>query len=729
LTDEELSLIEDALDRAPNDLELAMFSVMWSEHCSYKSSRVHLGRLPTEGPQVLVGPGENAGVIDVGDGVAIALRIESHNHPSFIEPYQGAATGVGGILRDIFTMGARPIALMDPLFIGPLDDARSRYVLDGVVRGVAGYGNSVGVPTVGGQIAFDATYRTNPLVNVFCLGVLPIDRLVLGQASGVGNLAVLLGSRTGRDGIGGVSVLASAGFSADATEGAAKRPSVQVGDPYEEKRLIEACLELLDRNLVVGIQDLGGAGITCATSETASRAGLGMDVDVDAILRREPEMTPIEVMTSESQERMLAIVEPAALGVVEEVCRRWEVESSVIGVVRDAEGDGGGRLRIRHGFDGPVLADLPARSLAEDAPKYRRPLEPPAHRRPPAGTARRPVDAADALSAMLVDPTWISEQYDHQLFLNTVFGPGEADAALLRLNAPGVPATSKAIGISSDGNPRWCAIDPRRGTAATVAESALNVACVGATPVGVVNCLNFGNPEHPVVMWQLSEAVDGMTEACLALGLPVVGGNVSLYNESDGVDIDPTPVVATVGVLDRIVRRPPALRWRDGDAIVLVGPSSSDLSGAAYGEGRWADRLFDLDLDLHARLVATVADLVAAEATEDPPGLVRAIHDVSDGGLALCLAEMAIASGIGATIDEETIESLFSEAPSRVVIGTDRPEELIARCAAANLPARAIGRSCGDRLVVEAILDVGVGDLRDQRARRIPDALGELVGE
>jgi phosphoribosylformylglycinamidine synthase len=330
---------------------------------------------------------------------------------------------------------------------------------------------------------------------------------------------------------------------------------------------------------------------------------------------------------------------------------------------------------------------------------------------------------------MLVDPTWISEQYDHQLFLNTVFGPGEADAALLRLNAPGVPATSKAIGISSDGNPRWCAIDPRRGTAATVAESALNVACVGATPVGVVNCLNFGNPEHPVVMWQLSEAVDGMTEACLALGLPVVGGNVSLYNESDGVDIDPTPVVATVGVLDRIVRRPPALRWHDGDAVVLVGPSSSDLSGAAYGEGRWADRLFDLDLDLHARLVATVADLVAAEATEDPPGLVRAIHDVSDGGLSLCLAEMAIASGIGATIDEATLESLFSEAPSRVVIGTDRPEELIARCAAANLPARAIGRSRGDRLVVGAILDVGVGDLRDQRARRIPDALGELVGE
>ena len=447
LSDDELGMIEAVLDRAPNDLELAMYSVMWSEHCSYKSSRVHLARLPTEGPAVLVGPGENAGVIDVGDGVAIALRIESHNHPSFIEPFQGAATGVGGILRDIFTMGARPIALMDPLFIGPLDDPHSRYILDGVVRGIAGYGNSVGVPTVGGQITFDRTYRTNPLVNVFCLGVLPIERLVLGQASGVGNLAILLGSRTGRDGIGGVSVLASAGFSEEGAGGEAKRPSVQVGDPYEEKRLIEACLELLDRDLVVGIQDLGGAGITCATCETASRAGLGMDIDVDAIPRREPGMVPIEVMTSESQERMLAIVEPSAQAMVEEVCRRWEVEATAIGVVRDADADGSGKLRIRAGLDGPILADIPARSLADDAPKYHRPLAPPPAR-PDRSDLALPADGNRALLALLLDPGWISDQYDHQLFLNTVFGPGEADAALLRLGAPGRSADAARRSVS-----------------------------------------------------------------------------------------------------------------------------------------------------------------------------------------------------------------------------------------------------------------------------------------
>jgi len=727
LTDDELQMIEDVIGRAPNDLELAMYSVMWSEHCSYKSSRVHLGRLPTEGPAVLVGPGENAGVIDVGDGVAIALRIESHNHPSFIEPFQGAATGVGGILRDIFTMGARPIAVMDPLFIGPLDDPRSRYVLDGVVRGIAGYGNSVGVPTVGGQITFDPCYRTNPLVNVFCLGVLPIDRLVLGQASGVGNLAILLGSRTGRDGIGGVSVLASAGFAGDADGGESKRPSVQVGDPYEEKRLIEACLELLDRDLVVGIQDLGGAGITCATCETASRAGLGMDVDVDAIPRREPGMVPIEVMTSESQERMLAIVEPGAREAVEEVCRRWEVEAAVIGIVRAADEDGIGRLRVRSGFDGPVLADVPARSLAEEAPKYNRPMAPPVPREAKA-EAELPADGTEALLAMLMDASWISEQYDHQLFLNTVLGPGEGDAALLRLTAPGVPSTDKALGISVDGNPRWCAIDPRQGTAATVAESALNVACVGATPAAVVNCLNFGNPEHPVVMWQLSEAVDGMREACLALGLPVIGGNVSLYNESDGVDIDPTPVIAVVGVLDEVRRRPPAFEWHEGDSLVLVGPMSEELTGSAYGRGHVdvPAGLPTLDLDLHGKLVRLVAGIVAAEAAAAPPGLVRAIHDVSDGGLALCLAELAIASGIGCALDGGTAASTFSEAPSRVIIGTPRPAELIALAHGAGVPAVVVGHVGGDRVVIPGVIDVTVADLAYARTTRIPRALGEI---
>ncbi|MGI8492208.1 MAG: phosphoribosylformylglycinamidine synthase subunit PurL, partial [Acidimicrobiales bacterium] len=550
LSDDEAESITSLLGRPPNHLELAMYSVMWSEHCSYKSSRVHLARLPTEGEGVLVGPGENAGVVDAGGGIAIALRIESHNHPSAIEPYQGAATGVGGILRDIFTMGARPVALMDPLRFGPVTDARSRWIAAGVVAGISGYGNSVGVPTVGGEVVFDDCYADNPLVNVLCAGLLPVDRLVLGRASGVGNLAVLLGSATGRDGIGGVSVLASAGFGDDAGAEEAKRPNVQVGDPFEEKRLIEACLQLLDEKLVVGIQDLGGAGLTCATSETASRGRVGMDVDVNAVPRREPGIQPWEVMTSESQERMLAIVTPEDVDRVLEVCRRWEVRAAVIGRVT-----GTGQLRILDGLDGEVLADVPAATLHDDAPLYHRPMSPPAdleqRRDDDPGRLAAPEDCGADLLSLLVDPSWVYNQYDHQLFLNTVVAPG-ADAALLRLSAPGArgdrgPGEAlRAMALSTDGNSRWCALDPKAGTAMVVAEGALNVACVGARPAAIVNCLNFGNPEHPEVMWQLSEAIDGMSEACLALGIPVIGGNVSLYNESRGRDIDPTPVVGTL---------------------------------------------------------------------------------------------------------------------------------------------------------------------------------------
>ncbi|HEX4540664.1 MAG TPA: phosphoribosylformylglycinamidine synthase subunit PurL, partial [Acidimicrobiales bacterium] len=558
LTDEEAAEIQSILGHPPNHLELAMFAVMWSEHCSYKSSRLHLRRLPSEGPGVLVGPGENAGVIDAGDGIAVAVRIESHNHPSAIEPYQGAATGVGGILRDVFTMGARPIAVMDSLRFGPLDDARNRWLLEGVVSGISGYGNSVGVPTVGGEVAFDPCYSGNPLVNVLCLGVMPVGRLVRGRASGVGNLAVLLGSSTGRDGIGGVSVLASAGFgdAAAATDGGdgtaaggrapsangseSLRPSVQVGDPFEEKRLLEACLELLDARLVVGIQDLGGAGLTCACSETAARGGTGMDIDVSAVPRREPAMEPYEVMTSESQERMLAIVTPADLARLLEVCARWEVSAAVVGRVTS-----GGRVRVLDGWDGPVLADVPAVALADEAPVYDRPRRAPAppagisldepDAAPPAGPRGRPEerDCGADLLALVGDVSWVYEQYDHQLFLNTVEGPG-GDAAVLRLKAPGLPATRRGLALSTDGNSRWCRVDPRQGAAMTVAESALNVACAGARPVAVVDCLNFGNPEHPEVMWQLSEVVDGLAEACRALGLPIVGGNVSLYNESQG---------------------------------------------------------------------------------------------------------------------------------------------------------------------------------------------------
>jgi phosphoribosylformylglycinamidine synthase len=740
LTDVEAADIEAILGRPPNHLELAMYAVMWSEHCSYKSSRVHLKRLPTEGEGVLVGPGENAGVVDVGDGIAAAIRIESHNHPSFVEPSQGAATGVGGILRDIFTMGARPIAVMDPLRFGPLDDARSRWVAEGVVSGISSYGNSVGVPTVGGEVVFDPCYRGNPLVNVLCLGILPRERLVLARASGEGNLAVLLGSATGRDGIGGVSVLASAGF-ADADSD--KRPSVQVGDPFEEKRLIEACLALLDAGLVVGIQDLGGAGLTCATSETASRGGVGMDVDVSAVPRRERGMEPFEVMTSESQERMLAIVTPEGLDEVLRLCRRWEVTATVIGRVTSAPtGDGvsgdrrrGGRLRILDGFDGPVLADVPAASLDEDAPLYDRRLTEPADRaaRLADDPGAPPPDACgEALLGLLCDTSWVWRQYDHQLFLNTVEGPG-GDAALLRLKHPttGVD-TGRGLALTTDGNHRWCALDPRQGTAMTVAESVLNLACIGARPVAVVNCLNFGNPEHPEVMWQLSEAVDGMAEACRALGLPVVGGNVSLYNETAGVDIDPTPVIGLLGLVDRLDRRPPGVGLVDGHHLLLLGPAEPDgaaptLAGSAWAwaEGRTGGTLPPLDLAAHTRVADVIRHLVAA-------GDVGGVHDVSSGGVGVALAEMAVRSGVGFRVSGvDDGATLFSEAPSRVVLAVapDRVGDVRAAADAGHMAVAELGEAGGDRLVVDGLVDVELAAAVAAWRDRLPAALGAGVAQ
>ena len=732
LTDDEARRIEEILGRPPNHLELAMYAVMWSEHCSYKSSRLHLRRLPVDGPDVLVGPGENAGVMDVGDGIAVALRIESHNHPSAVEPYQGAATGVGGILRDIFTMGARPIALMDPLFFGPLDDARNRWLVEGVVAGISGYGNSVGVPTVGGELTMAPGYSRNPLVNVLCLGVMPKERLVLGRASGVGNLAVLLGSSTGRDGIGGVSVLASAGFDDSDSEGGAKRPSVQVGDPFEEKRLIEACLELLDRHLVVGIQDLGGAGLSCATSETAGRAGMGMDVDVSAVPRREPAMEPFEVMTSESQERMLAIVTPDDLEAVHEVCRRWEVRAAVVGVVTEPGADGVGRLRILDAPDGAVLADVPAASLSDDAPLYDRPLAPPADlaaRRSEAPALSATDDRGDCgdcgdcgedIMAMLVDPTWVYRQYDHMLFLNTVRGPG-GDAAVLRLAAPGLPDSTRGLALSTDSNPRWCALDPRRGTAATVAESALNVACAGARPVALVNCLNFGNPEHPEVMWQLSEAIDGMSEACRALGIPVIGGNVSLYNESAGADIDPTPVVAVLGVIDRLERPPPGLGLVDGHDIVLLGATEANLAGSRWAverRGQGGGTLFSLDLGAQQALLGLMVELVGTA------GLLSSVHDVSDGGLGVALAECAVKGSVGASLSGiDGRGELFSESPGRVVVSTGRPEQVLEAASRAGVRGTVLGRAGGERLRIEGLVDVGVEQLAGAWRRVLPDAL------
>jgi len=735
LTDDEAAEIERILGRPPNHLELAMYSVMWSEHCSYKSSKLHLRRLPTEGPHVLLGPGEGAGVVDVGDGIAVAMRIESHNHPSAIEPYQGAATGVGGILRDVFTMGARPIAVMDPLRFGTLDDPQTRWIFEGVISGISGYGNSVGVPTIGGETVFDETYADNPLVNVFCLGVMPRERLVMGRATGAGNLAVLIGASTGRDGIGGVSVLASAGFGAAEVE-AAKRPSVQVGDPYEEKRLIEACLELLDRGLVVGVQDLGGAGLTCATSETASKGGSGMDVDVSAVHLREAGMEPFEVMTSESQERMLAIIRPADLDEVLAVCERWEVRAAVVGRVT-----GTGRLRVLSGSAGSpdtvVLADVPAASLEQDAPVYDRPRTRPAwlddlQARDPSSLPA-PADAGADLLSLLCDPAWIYRQYDHQLFLNTVAAPG-GDAAVLRLKAPGLPPTRRGLAVSTDGNARWCALDPRLGTAMGVAEAALNVACAGARPIALVNCLNFGNPEHPEVMWQLSESIDGMDEACRVLDVPVIGGNVSLYNETRGRDIDPTPIVAVLGLIESLERPPVGMALVDGGVLLLLGAvpgaaATPTLAGSLWAKqvhGFTGGRMAPLDLVLHADLVELVGALVTG-------GLVAGVHDVSDGGLGVALAEMAVYSArsgapVGVEVTAGTVPdhaTLFSESPSRAVVCVPEPSvaEVVRRADAASVPVAELGRATGDRIVIGTLVDVPVSAAVAAAEGAIPNAL------
>ena len=747
MTDDELAAVVDELRREPTHLELAMYSVMWSEHCSYKSSRPHLGRFPTEAPWVLVGPGEGAGVIDIGDGIAVAVRIESHNHPSAVEPYQGAATGVGGIIRDIFSMGARPIAVMDPLRFGPLDDPRTRYLFEGVVSGISGYGNAVGVPTVGGEIVFDECYRDNPLVNVFCLGVLPIDRMVLARAEGVGNLAVLLGAATGRDGIGGASVLASAGFEAGSE---AKRPSVQVGDPFEEKKLIEACLALLDAGLAIGVQDLGAAGISCAASETAAKTGAGMDVDVARAPHREPGMNPVEMLTSESQERMLAIVTPENLDEVFALCARWEIRASVIGRVTDTA-----RFRVYDGLfdaigvpgtnpappmgddppavssDREPIADVPIASLG-DGPVYHRPLARPTDyeerlaRDPAVELATRFPAAADLTGELLAllaspniaDPSWVYRQYDHQLFLNTVVGPG-GDASVLRIQE----AAPRALAISVDGAARFCALDPRTGGRLVVLEAARNVACAGAAPKALVDCLNFGNPEHPEVMWQFSEVVDGMSQACTALGIPVIGGNVSFYNESRGADIDPTPVAGVVGLIDDLRDGPPLARLTAGDAIVVLGTTAPELGGSAWAtmHGLRDGAPPVADLDAAARL----HPLVAALVTERLPS---GVHDCSDGGLAIALAEMAINGGIGFDVTIGGALVCFSESASRVVLSVapDRVDMVVARASAAKVVAEVIGTATGDLLIAHGAFALPLADATRIYRDAIPTIMGAV---
>ncbi|MGA7226671.1 MAG: phosphoribosylformylglycinamidine synthase subunit PurL, partial [Acidimicrobiia bacterium] len=655
MTDEEYESVLAILEREPRPAELAMYSVMWSEHCSYKSSRRHLRRFPTEAPWVVVGPGENAGVVDLGDGWLAALRIESHNHPSFVEPYQGAATGVGGILRDVFTMGARPIALWDPIRFGPLDEPKNRYLFGGVVAGIAGYGNAVGVPTVGGELEFDSCYTGNPLVNVMCLGIMRREQLVLGTAGPPGSIAILLGKATGRDGIGGASVLASASFDEESSD---KRPSVQVGDPFEEKKLIEACLELYDRSLVVGVQDLGAAGLSCATSEPAGRAGVGMDVDLDSVHVREAGMTAPELLMSESQERMMAFVAPDKVDEVLAVADKWEIESAVVGTVRS-----GGTLTIRH--EGEVVAEMPAASLADDAPLYDRPTKRPDWLDELRDTPQRPLDApvSELLIELLDQPgigstAWVHEQYDHMLFLNTIVGPG-FDGSLIRIRG-----TEKGMAVSTDGNGRLCHLDPRGGSARLVYEAALNVAVTGAEPMAVVDNLNFGNPENPEVMWQFRESVEGISEGCESLGIPVIGGNVSFYNATEGVDIHPTPIVGLLGLADPMPADPPRLsRGEDGMELWEIGAAPTGNLAASTAQRVAHAELTGTPTPPKPELAVQIVALAAELAHRVP-----VLHDVSDGGLAVTVAEICIASGVGAELIEMTAEEWLCEDPHRFVV-------------------------------------------------------------
>ena len=701
MTDDEYRHVIEILGREPMAAELAMYSVMWSEHCSYKSSRAHLGRFSSDQPWVVVGPGENAGVVDLGDGWLAALRIESHNHPSFVEPYQGAATGVGGILRDVFTMGARPIAVWDPLRFGPLDDPHNRYLLEGVVSGIAGYGNAVGVPTLGGEVEFADRFSKNPLVNVMALGILRQEQLVLSAASGEGNVAILLGNATGRDGIGGASILASASFE-EGDEG--KRPNVQVGDPFEEKKLIEACLELYDKGLVVAIQDLGAAGISCATSETAGNGGMGMDVDLDKVHLREPDMTPGEILMSESQERMLAIVTPENEDEVLSLAEKWEIDASSIGIITE-----GPELRVYS--QNELVAEVPAASLADDAPIYHRPYERPDY--VDEAWANEPAvptgNAADALKVLLDDPaigdrSWISSQYDHMLFLNTVIEPGH-NGSLLR-----VKGTEKAMAVSTDGDALRTYLDPKRGSTRIVYESALNVAVTGARPYALVDNLNFGNPEVPGVMWQYVETVDGMASACEELDVPVVGGNVSFYNQTDGVDIYPAPVVGMLGFCDPMPEDPPRLdRAEDGMSIWLVGPETvGDFAASAYDRiinGNLGGRPADADGDTARHMVAAAATLAYS---------MPVLHDISTGGLAVALAEVAIKSDVGVMVEELDAPELFDETPLRFLV-MGHGDEL-----ETNEPHRRIGTVGGNAIDFGAAGSLSVAEARDIWANALP---------
>ncbi len=693
LTDYEYELIVERLGREPNGVELAMLSLMWSEHCAYKHSRKLLRRLPTEGPQVLMGPGENAGAVDVGGGLAVAFKVESHNHPSAVEPFQGAATGVGGILRDVFAVGARPIAVLDSLRFGePAASRRSRYLLERAVAGIGHYGNSIGVPTVGGELYFEHSYEQNCLINAMCLGLAPRERLTRSAAAGPGNVLVLLGALTGRDGIGGASVLASAELG-DGDE--AKRPSVQIGDPFAEKKLLECCLELLDRELLVSLQDLGAAGLTSSAAEMASKGGVGLDIDVSRVPPREDGLEPFEIMISESQERMLCVVAPERVGEVIDVCERWETLATPIGCVTDSD-----RLRVLEA--GTLVGELPVSVLVDACPLYD--LDPV---RPPDDASLYPApepvldgseSPAQTLLALLSSLNIASrrpvfEQYDWIVQSRTVRRPEEADAAVLMLPDGG------AIAISIDGNGRRVACDPRVGAAEAVYECAANLACAGAEPLGLTNCLNFGNPEKPYVAWQLVEAVEGLAQACRTLGVPVVGGNVSLYNEAPAGPIFPTPVVGVVGRLPDAASAGRLGFAQEGDLIALAGSFAPSMSGSELAKLRGEAPIGELP-PIDAELVRRAHEAVRSRVRS---GALRSAHDVAEGGLAVAVAECCIAGGIGATVHVPAGIDLFAEAPGRAFV-VSGDEQAVAGF-------QLIGRVGGERLEIEGMLAVSLSEL------------------
>lgn len=722
---DEYAQIRAILGRRPTGAELAMYSVMWSEHCSYKSSKVHLAKfseLPQETPlgKTLAGIGENAGVIDIGQGYAVTFKVESHNHPSYVEPYQGAATGVGGIVRDILAMGARPIAIMDPLRFGPLDAEDTKRVLPGIVAGVGGYGNCLGLPNIGGEVVFDESYAGNPLVNALCVGVLRHEDLHLAHASGTGNKVVLYGARTGGDGIGGVSVLASETFE---STGPSKRPAVQVGDPFMEKLLIECTLELFKARVVAGIQDLGGAGLSCATSELASAGDGGMHVELDTVPVRDSTLSPEEILMSESQERMMAVVEPGNLDGFMAICAKWEVEAVVIGEVTD-----GDRLRID--WHGQRIVDVPPRSVAHDGPTYERPYARPSWQdalqadsaeklpRPEAGEDLREQLLKIVASPNQADKSWVTDQYDRYVQGNTVLSQPE-DAGVIRIDA----TTNLGVAISTDCNSRFAILDPYAGAQLALSESYRNVAVTGARPLAVTDCLNFGSPEDPDVMWQFERATHGLKDACAELGIPVTGGNVSFYNQTGADPIKPTPVVGVLGVIDDVTKRVSQGFARNGDHVIVLGATDDEFSGST-----WADVVHG-----HLGGLPPRVDLAAERALAElmlaaiGAGLVQAAHDLSDGGLAMALVESSLRHGIGvrATLEDPFVE-LFSESVARalVVVAEEDHEVFVELAERHGVELASIGRTGGDFIEVIDQFRIPLTELRTVWTATLPAVLG-----